>query len=90
MECSYSINEPHLTPNFLASMLQLDLPLVSVFQPGGGRGVGLLNGRSHMKVKMLGTGAELREGQHVPWPAQTSRIFVVVHPVLRHGTSTQG
>ena len=35
-------------------MLQLDLPLVSVFQPGGGRGVGLLNGRSHMKVKMLG------------------------------------
>src|SRR3954469_3912191 len=38
MECSYSINEPHLTPNFLASMLQLDLPLVSIFQPGGGRG----------------------------------------------------
>ena len=24
------------------------------FQPGGRRGVGLLNGRSHMKVKMLG------------------------------------
>ena len=43
MECSYSINEPHLTPTFLASMLQLDLPLVSVFQPGGGLGVGLLN-----------------------------------------------
>ena len=38
MECSYSINEPHLTPNFLASVLQLDLPLVYVFQPGGGRG----------------------------------------------------
>ena len=35
-ECSYSINEPHLTPNFLASVLQLDLPLlVSVFQRGG-------------------------------------------------------
>ena len=28
-------------------MLQLDLPLVSVFQPGGGRGVGLLNGGPH-------------------------------------------
>ena len=44
MECSYSINEPRLTPNFLASVLQLVLPLVSVFQPGSGRGVGLLNG----------------------------------------------
>ena len=54
MECSYSINEPRLTQNFLASVLQLDLPLVSVFQPGGGRGGGLLNGWSHMKVKMLG------------------------------------
>ena len=48
-----SINEPRLTPNFLASVLQLDLPLVSVFQPGGGQGVGFLNGRSHI-VKMLG------------------------------------
>ena len=53
-ECSYSINEPRLAQIFLASVLQLDLPLVSVFQPDGGRGVGLLNGRSHMKVKMLG------------------------------------
>ena len=44
MECSYSISEPHPTRNFLASVLQLDLPLVSVFQPGGWRGVGLLNG----------------------------------------------
>ena len=44
MECSYSITEPRLTQNFLASVLQLDLPLVSVCQPGGGRGVGLLNG----------------------------------------------
>ena len=43
MECSYSINEPRLTPNFLASVLQLDLPLISVFQPSSGQGVGLLN-----------------------------------------------
>ena len=37
MECSYSINEPRLTQNFLASVLQLDLVLVFVFQPDGGR-----------------------------------------------------
>ena len=43
-----------MTPNFLASVLQLDLPLVFVFQPGDGRGVGFLNEQAHMKVKMLG------------------------------------
>ena len=58
MECTYSINEPHETPNFLAFVLQLDLPLVSVFQLGGGR-VWFANSRfaqrrSHMKVKILG------------------------------------
>ena len=58
MECTYSINEPHQTPNFLASVLQLDLPLVSVFQPGGRWGAvfqgRFAQGRSNMKVKMLG------------------------------------
>ena len=54
MECYYSINEPHLIPNFLASVLQLDLPLVSVFPTRRRAGCRFAQRWSHMKVKMLG------------------------------------